>query len=83
MRRLVSLAIGVGICSISCFAGEYLVNEEVAYGLRVTFSEPVTIRHFGDVLTVVSPQGEAIEFIFSGAELPDQPPMAGPLLELV
>ena len=69
MRRLAILA-AVVLCSIPTLAGEYLINEEAAYGLRVTFSEPVTLTYFGDVLMQVSPEGEATEFVFSGAELP-------------
>ena len=69
MKTLVLLVAGLALCSLACLAGEYLMNEEVAYGLRVTFSEPVTITHFGDVLMTVSPLGEATEFVFSGAEL--------------
>jgi len=69
MKRLVLMA-AVVLVSIPILAGEYLMNEEVAFGLRVTFSEPVTITHFGDVLDVMSPEGEATEFVFSGAELP-------------
>lgn len=69
MKKLIVLAVVV-LCSIPAFAGEYLTNENVAYGLHVTFSEPVAITNFGDVLTVVEPQGEATEFVFSGAELP-------------
>ena len=70
MRRALLLAIGLVLCSMPTLAGEYLMNEEVAYGLRVTFSEPVTLTYFGDVLMQVSPEGEAAEFVFSGAELP-------------
>jgi len=70
MRRALLLAIGLVLCSMPTLAGEYLMNEEVAYGLRVTFSEPVTLTYFGDVLMQVSPEGEAAEFLFSGAELP-------------
>ena len=51
-------------------ASEYLMNEEVAYGLRVTFSEPVTLTYFDATLRQVDPDGESIEFVFSGAELP-------------
>jgi len=69
-----SFALGVAavvLLSVSLLAGEYLVNEEVAYGLRVTFTEPVTLTYFGDVLLEVSPpEGESDEFLFSGAELP-------------
>jgi len=70
MNRVIVLAVGLALCSIPVLAGEFLMNEEVAYGLRVTFSEPVVLGYFGDVLTVVSPRGEASVFTFSGAELP-------------
>jgi len=70
MNRVIVVALGLALCSVPVLAGEFLMNEEVAYGLRVTFSEPVTLSYFGDVLTVVSPQGEASAFTFSGAELP-------------
>ena len=69
MKRLAILA-AVVLCSVPTLAGEYLINEEIAYGLRVTFSEPVMLTYFGDVLTQVSPEGEATEFVFSGSELP-------------
>jgi len=68
-----SFALGVAavvLLSVSLLAGEYLVNEEVAYGLRVTFTEPVTLTQFGDVLTEVDPMGESTQFLFSGAQLP-------------
>jgi len=70
MNRVIVVALGLALCSVSVLAGEFLMNEEVAYGLRVTFSEPVMLGYFGDVLTVVSPRGEAAVFTFSGAELP-------------
>jgi hypothetical protein len=57
--------------SLSVTAGEYLVNDtgETVTGLRVTFSELVTITGFGDTLMIVEPQGEATEFVFSRGEL--------------
>jgi len=70
MRFVPLLCVLLVLSSIPALAGEYLINEEVAYGLRVTFTEAVTITYFGDVLVEVSPEGEAVEFIFSGAELP-------------
>jgi len=71
MKTLASLAVGLVLCSIPVFAGEYLMNDtgEAVTGLRVVFSEPVSITGFGDVLLSVDPQGESIEFIFSGGEL--------------
>jgi hypothetical protein len=70
MNRVIVVALGLALCSVPVLAGEFLMNEEVAYGLRVTLSEPVTLTYFGDVLMTVSPQGEASVFTFSGAELP-------------
>jgi len=69
MKRLALLA-AVVLCSFPSLAGEFLINDSVAYGLRVTFSAPVTITYSGDVLPTVSPEGEAVEFLFSGARLP-------------
>ena len=67
--RAAAVVLGVMLLSVSVFAGEYLMNEETAMGLRVVFSEPVTITGFGDIFTVVSPEGEASEFLFYGGEL--------------
>lgn len=71
MKTLASLAVGLMLCSPLVFAGEYLMNDtgEAVTGLRVVFSEPVSITGCGDVLLSVDPQGESIEFIFSGGEL--------------
>ena len=71
MRREFTAVLLLVLCSGSVLAGSYLVNDtgEAVLGLRVEFSEPVTIRGFGDVLATVSPEGEASEFVFSGAEL--------------
>ncbi|MHA1858682.1 MAG: hypothetical protein ACTSUU_04465, partial [Candidatus Thorarchaeota archaeon] len=38
-------------------------------GLTVTFSEPVTITSFGDVLMTAEPTGESTTFTFSGGEV--------------
>jgi len=70
MKRFASVSVALVFLTLPVAAGEYLMNEEVAYGLRVTFSEPVTVTHFGDVLMTMMPQGEASEFMFYGAELP-------------
>jgi len=71
MRRvwvLFSLVVALPITGICC---EYLMNDtgETVVGLRVVFSELVRITDFGDVLMTVEPQGESIEFVFSGGEL--------------
>ena len=65
------LLIGVLLCTWTAFAGEYLMNDtgEPVTGLRVIFSEPVTITGYGDILMTVEPQGEATEFVFSGGEV--------------
>ena len=67
MRRVL-LAVGLLMISLTAVAGEFLMNEtgEAASGLRITFSEPVTITGFGDILMSVNPDGEADEFLFSG-----------------
>ena len=70
MRRLTLLAVALILCSAPSLAGEFLINEGIAYGVRVTFSEPVTITRFGDVLPLVYPDGETTEFLFYGATLP-------------
>ena len=70
MREACIIAILLGVVSSLCLAGEFLMNEEVAYGLRVMFSEPVTLTRFGDVLNEVDPSDESDTFVFTGAELP-------------
>jgi len=71
MRKRILLATGLVLCiSLSSLAGEFLINQRIAYGVRVTFSEPVTITQFGDVFPSVTPEGEATEFLFYGAKLP-------------
>ncbi|MFC2100176.1 hypothetical protein ACFLSF_05035, partial [Candidatus Bipolaricaulota bacterium] len=70
MRRFVLVAVGLVLCSLPSLAGEFLINESDVYGVRVTFSESVTLTYFGDVLLTVAPQGESTEFTFSGAKLP-------------
>ena len=69
MVRASLLAIALISCAVSVFAGEYLISEDQVLGLRVVFSEPVTITAYGDVFTTVKPQGEATEFVFSGGVL--------------
>ena len=68
MRKLSLLLVGVLCLSIVVHAGEVITNDtgETATGLRVTFSEPVLITAFGDVLTSVDPQMLSYEFVFSG-----------------
>jgi len=71
MRARLTLALMLmWVCSAYCLAGEFLMNEEAAYGLRVVFSEPVTLTWFGDVLIEVDPMDESNTFLFSGAQLP-------------
>ena len=71
MKKVVLLAVGLLFCSVSLFAGEYLMNDtgQTVYGLQVTFSEPVTITGYGDVLMMLEPAGESTDFTFSGGEL--------------
>jgi len=71
MKKLGLLLVVSVIFSLSAFAGEYLMNDtgDTVYGLRVIFSEPVSLTGFGDILTVVQPTEESIEFTFSGGEL--------------
>jgi hypothetical protein len=71
MKKVALLVAGLIFFSISSLAGEYLMNDtgETVYGLRVVFSEPVTLASFGDILTIVEPTGESAAFIFSGGEL--------------
>jgi hypothetical protein len=69
MQRTLSIVVLLLVCSLPLLAGEYLMNDtgQTAYGLRVTFSEPVTITGYGDVLVAVEPAGESRIFTFSGA----------------
>jgi len=69
MKSIVLVVAGLAVCSLPLVAGDYLTNEEEALGLRVVFSEPVTITGFGDVFYMVEPTHQASEFIFSGGEL--------------
>jgi len=71
MKKVALLVVGLAFFSISSLAGEYLMNDtgETVYGLRVVFSEPVTLVSFGDIMTVVAPTGKSTEFMFSGGTL--------------
>jgi len=69
MRRIVLLLAGLILCSVPSFGGECLTNEEQAFGLRVVFSELVSITAFGDMFTIVEPQEKAREFVFCGGVL--------------
>jgi len=68
MRRIGLLLIGVLCLSVVVSVGEVITNNtgEDATGLRVTFSQPVLITAFGDILTSVDPQMLSFEFVFSG-----------------
>ncbi|MBS3788955.1 hypothetical protein KGY79_12275 [Candidatus Bipolaricaulota bacterium] len=71
-KMIVSTALFLSVLSTgSAFAGVYLVNDtgETIYGLRVKFSEPVSITEFGDVLATVEPTGKSAEFLFYGKAL--------------
>jgi len=68
MKKLLVLAVALTLWAVPLFAGEYVTNEtlKAAIGLRVIFSEPVTLTGFGDVLMTVTPDGNSSEFVFSG-----------------
>ena len=68
MNRVLLVAGALALFSCSVFAGGYFMNDtgETVHGLRVEFSEPVTITGFGDVLTTIEPLGESTTFAFSG-----------------
>ena len=71
MKRILAVGALVVLTSIPALAGSYLTNDtgETIYGLRVVFSEPVTITSFGDVLSMVEPRDMSSEFIFLGGAL--------------
>ena len=71
MRKTCILVVGLLVYSLTAFAGEYLMNDTggTVTGLRVVFSEPVSLTGFGDVLMTVEPSGEATSFVFSGGSL--------------
>ena len=68
MKRVSLLVVGLLCLSIVAYAGEVITNDtgEPATGLRITFSAPVIIVGFGDILTSVDSQMSASEFVFSG-----------------
>lgn len=68
MRKASLLIVGLVCLSVIVHAGEVITNDtgEDARGLRVTFSSPVLITDFGDILTSVDPLMMAYEFGFSG-----------------
>jgi len=68
MKKLSLLLVGLLSISFVAYAGAFLTNDTGAdaVGLRVTFSEPVTITAFGDTLTAVTPQTLSSEIVFSG-----------------
>jgi len=67
-KRVLSSGLLLILFSLSVTAGGYFMNDtgEPVCGLRVEFSEPVTISGFGDILTAVEPLGESTTFTFSG-----------------
>jgi hypothetical protein len=71
MRKGLLAVVALVLVYVPVFAGTYLMNDtgQTVYGLRVTFSEPVKITAFGDVLTHVDPTGRATQFTFSGGEV--------------
>jgi len=71
MKRILVVGVLLVLYSLSMLAGTYLTNDtgRTVYGLTVTFSKPVRITGFGDVLMTVEPTGESTTFTFSGSEL--------------
>jgi len=68
MTKIWLLVAGLMFLSCGVLAGEVITNDtgEDATGLRVSFSTPVLITAFGDILTSVDPQMLSFEFVFSG-----------------
>ena len=68
MKKFSLLLVGLLCLSVVVYAGDVITNDtgETATGLRVTFSAPVIIVGFGDILTSVDPQMLSFEFVFSG-----------------
>jgi|GEM_PF-6526510 len=68
MKRISLLVAGCLCLSAAVFAGQVITNDtgEDATGLRVTFSSPVLITSFGDILTTVDQAALSYEFVFSG-----------------
>jgi len=68
MKKIGTLFVGFLFLTFAVLAGEVITNDtgEDAMGLHVTFSSPVLITAFGDILTSVDPQMLAFEFVFSG-----------------
>ena len=71
MKTLVLFLLGLFLCSVAMFGGEYLMNDtgHTAYGLHVVFSEAVKITAFGDTLTSIAPSWESTEFTFSAGKV--------------
>jgi len=71
MKRILWVTVLLMAGSLSASAGEVVMNDTglTAHGLRVTFSEPVTIGAYGDTLTIVEPLGASTVFTFSGGEV--------------
>jgi hypothetical protein len=67
-HKVVLLLIGLLCLSVVIYAGEVITNDtgDDATGLRVSFSTPVLITAFGDILAAVDPQMLSFEFVFSG-----------------
>jgi len=67
MKRAVSILALLILISISVFSGSCLMNDtgETVYGLRIEFSEAVTITGHGETLAAMEPAEKAAEFLFS------------------
>jgi len=67
-----SLIFLVFVISPAAWAGAVYVNNtgEVACGFRIMFSEPVEITSYSTVFPNQTPLAKAIEFVFTGGEIP-------------
>jgi hypothetical protein len=68
MKTVNWLVVGLLCLSVVVHAEEVITNDtgEDATGLRFSFSSPVLITAFEDILTSIDPQMLSYEFVFSG-----------------
>jgi len=66
MKLASGVLVLLALCSLPLQATQILLNDsgELAFGIRVVFSQPVTLNGFGDTLGAVTPSTENAEFIF-------------------
>jgi len=71
MKGVLLVGVLLVLFYLPTLAGEYLMNDTglTVYGLTVSFSEPVTLTGYGDVLLTVNPTGISATFTFLGGEL--------------